>query len=165
MEELLDDLRLLQHRQPDLFEDAVLMLDGVEWADSETVYSNDETADSIAPIADGEPLDPRTDIEEHGQSGGCSWSYTGAGSQQLALAILAHATDPGVARRRAQGFAAVYIQSLDDGWKLTAEEVQKWVRIVENEDRGSQPGKIGYVPLRAKAQSGTRHLRKRDRGV
>lgn len=50
------------------------------------------------------------------------------------MALLAHATDPEIAIRRKQRFVDVCTCSLEDEWELTAEKIQHWVRIVENEE-------------------------------
>lgn len=135
IDELVGDLRLLQHRQPDLFDDIAPQLDGVEWADPDTTYRGETRENGDVVLADGEPISVRRDVAEHAQTDDLAFGYRGAGPRQCATALLAHATDPDIAVRWLMEFAAACTYTLPDEWELTADEIQQWVRMVENEDQ------------------------------
>jgi len=79
-----------------------------------------------------ELLDPRIDIKA------CSpefaWGFDSAGAEQLAIALLAHATrDDGKALRLHQRFERHWVRCLsrNHGWKSTAGEVRAWALSLE----------------------------------
>jgi hypothetical protein len=76
--------------------------------------------------ADGAPLDPRFDLARLSPAG-FEWTYEGAGPQQLALALLAHALqDDARARQLAPAFMREVVALLDNAWELTGEEILAW---------------------------------------
>ena len=90
------------------------------------VYRGRRLAEGCAVTVDGDPLDPRADLE--GPSGTAfEWGYAGAGPGRLALAILAeHFRNDGRALvdwRRFQG--AVISMLPDDEWTLDSAAIDQ----------------------------------------
>lgn len=77
-------------------------------------------------------LAPRLDLVNYSpdsERGVFGWGYGGSGAAQLALAILADATDPVIATRLHQHFKSDKIARLPRGtWRITATEVSEWLR-------------------------------------
>lgn len=94
--------------------------------------------DPVAPVGeevevtvDGEPLDKRYDLLSASPSG-FEWAYGGSGPAQLAIALLAHATDEKLACRYYQQFKEEIVAELpEDGWRLTSDDIETWVSEVE----------------------------------
>lgn len=79
-------------------------------------------------------LDPRFDLRNHSPTG-FAWGYNGSGPAQLALAILADATDDDTAQQNYQPYKEEVIAHLKPGaWTITLEEVREW--LTPKEDRG-----------------------------
>ena len=75
-------------------------------------------------------LDPCFLLARHSPTG-FEWGYEGSGPAQLALAILAHATNDVVALEHYQAFKRERIARLSQDavrWQMGAREVQDWVR-------------------------------------
>lgn len=76
--------------------------------------------------ADGKPLDPRLDLDNHSPTG-FEWGYGGSGPAQLALAMLADAlVDPNLALRLHQSFKWRVIAALPRyrEWRMSSVEVR-----------------------------------------
>ncbi len=86
-------------------------------------YLGDRTIDGIVVTVDGEPLDPRTDIQEFTVNG-FEWTYEGPESQQLALAILAdHLGDAHRALSLCDGFMREVVAYFDNDWEMSGDDV------------------------------------------
>ena len=87
------------------------------------VYAGDRTIDGIVVTVDGEPLDPRTDIEEFTVNG-FEWTYEGPESRQLALAILAdHLGDDPRALSLSDSFMREVVAYFDNTWEMSSADV------------------------------------------
>ena len=81
------------------------------------------TIDGILVTVDGEPLDPRTDIEQYTDLG-FEWTYEGPEPRQLALAILAdHLGDDARARELSEAFMRDVVANFDNTWEMTGEDI------------------------------------------
>ena len=79
--------------------------------------------DGIVVLADGAPLDPRTDLKRFTDRG-FEWTYEGVEPSQLALALLAHhLEDDAKALDWCDAFMQRIIANLDNDWELTAAEI------------------------------------------
>ncbi len=97
-------------------------------------YTGDRTIDGIDVRVDGQPLDPRTDIEQITDLG-FEWTYEGDSPAQLALAMLAdHLGDDGRALDRHQAFMAEVVAYLDNTWSLTSADIDAALTRIEHED-------------------------------
>ena len=86
-------------------------------------YSGQRTIDGLVVTVDGEPLDPRFDLETYDDKG-FEWSYEGSAPRQLAFAILAdHLPDAAQARSKVEGFMIEVVAGLDNGWTLSTTEI------------------------------------------
>ena len=87
------------------------------------VYAGDRTIDGIVVTVNGQPLDPRTDIQEFTVNG-FEWTYEGPESRQLALAILAHHLgDEERALSLSESFMREVVAYFDNTWEMSAEDV------------------------------------------
>ena len=87
------------------------------------LYVGDRTIDGILVTVDGEPLDPRTDIEQYTDLG-FEWTYEGPEPRQLALAILAdHLGDDARARELSEAFMRDVVANFDNTWEMTGEDI------------------------------------------
>ena len=87
-------------------------------------YAGDRTIDGIIVTVDGESLAPRLDLHCYSDNG-FEWTYEGAESNQLALAILAdHLGDDRLALSLAEPFMRAVIANLDNTWQMRSDEVQ-----------------------------------------
>lgn len=87
------------------------------------VYRGDRTLDGVKVTADGEPLDPRTDIKTISENG-FEWSYEGVEPAQLALAILAdHLGDDREALAKHEAFMREIVANFNNEWEMTEEDV------------------------------------------
>ena len=87
-------------------------------------YSGQRTIDGLVVTVDGEPLDPRFDIETYDEKG-FEWSHEGTAPRQLALAILAdHLPDDSSAPAMVEGFMVAVVASLDNDWALSTAEIE-----------------------------------------
>lgn len=72
-------------------------------------------------------LDPRYDLRNHSPDG-FAWGYGGSGPAQLALAILAHATDDKTAQKHYQKYKEGVIAALQSSdWVITTKHVKDWL--------------------------------------
>ena len=86
-------------------------------------YAGDRTIDGIVVTVDGEPLDQRLDIRRYSENG-FEWTYEGAESRQLALAILAdHLGDADRAQAFVEPFMREVVAYLDNTWEMTSDDV------------------------------------------
>lgn len=78
-------------------------------------------------------LPARLDLRNHSPDG-FEWSYGGSGPAQLALAILADATDDATAVRLYQLFKWAEVACLDKdaAWIIKADHVRRWVQMQES---------------------------------
>ena len=93
-------------------------------------YAGDRTIDGILGTVDGEPLDPRTDIEHHSDEG-FEWTYEGTAPHQLALAILAdHLGDDARARDLSGIFMREVVANFDNTWEMTGADVDAALQAI-----------------------------------
>ena len=86
-------------------------------------YSGDRTIDGIVVTVDGNPLDQRLDVRRFSENG-FEWTYEGAESRQLALAILAdHLGDPDRALALTGPFMRDVVANFDNTWEMTSDDV------------------------------------------
>ena len=86
-------------------------------------YAGDRTIDGIVVTVDGAPLDQRLDIRRYSENG-FEWTYEGAESRQLALAVLAdHLDDADRALAFVEPFMREVIAYLDNTWEMTSDDV------------------------------------------
>ena len=86
-------------------------------------YAGDRTIDGIIVTVDGSPLDQRLDIRRYSENG-FEWTYEGAESRQLALAILAdHLGDTGRALSRVEPFMRDVVANFDNTWEMTSDDI------------------------------------------
>lgn len=90
-------------------------------------YTGARTFDAVVVSVDGRPLDPRRDLHTYSLNN-FEWGYEGDESLQLALAILADATDAATARAQAGPFMRAIVANFDNEWEITDEQVQAAVR-------------------------------------
>ena len=89
-------------------------------------------------------LDPRLDLRNHSATG-FSWGYQGSGPAQLALAILADASNDKIALQRYQEFKQEYIATLSQnrGFRIPIAVVHKFLERKEQTTEESEYGEIG----------------------
>jgi len=76
-------------------------------------------------------LDKRYDLLSASPSG-FEWGYGGSGPAQLAIALLAHASDEETACRYYQQFKQEVVAELPkDGWRLTNNDIETWLSEVD----------------------------------
>ncbi len=86
-------------------------------------YAGDRTIDGIVVTVDGEPLDLRLDLHRYTENG-FEWTYEGAESRQLALAMLAdHLGDPDRARLLVEPFMRAVVANFGNTWEMTSDDV------------------------------------------
>ena len=86
-------------------------------------YAGDRTIDGILVTVDGRPLDQRLDLRRY-SGNGFEWTYEGAESRQLALAILAdHLGDAERALALVEPFMREVVANFDNTWEMTSEDV------------------------------------------
>ena len=99
-------------------------------------YKGARTIDGVKVLADGQPLDPRTDLNRFTDRG-FEWTYEGVEPAQLALALLAHHLgDDTKALSLCDAFMRRIIANLDNDWELTAADID---RAIAKIDGGSKP--------------------------
>ena len=87
------------------------------------VFTGARTIDGLEVLADGEPLDPRTDLKQFTDRG-FEWTYEGVEPAQLALAILARQLgDDQAALAQCDGFMRLIIANFANDWTLTGPEI------------------------------------------
>lgn len=88
-----------------------------------TVYAGDRTIDGILVTVDGEPLDPRSDVQAFSENG-FEWTYEGPESRQLALAILVHHLgDEQRALALTEAFMSEVVAYFDNTWEMSGDDV------------------------------------------
>ena len=86
-------------------------------------YAGDRTIDGILVTIDGHPLDQRLDVCRYSENG-FEWTYEGAESRQLALAILAdHLGDAERALALVEPFMREVVANFDNTWEMTSGDV------------------------------------------
>ena len=86
-------------------------------------YAGDRTIDGILVTVDDRPLDQRLDIRRY-SGNGFEWTYEGAESCQLALAILAdHLGDAERALALVEPFMREVVANFDNTWEMTSGDV------------------------------------------
>ena len=86
-------------------------------------YAGDRTIDGILVTIDGHPLDQRLDVRRYSENG-FEWTYEGAESRQLALAILAdHLGDTERALALVEPFMREVVANFDNTWEMTSGDV------------------------------------------
>ena len=86
-------------------------------------YAGDRTIDGILVTVDDRPLDQRLDLRRY-SGNGFEWTYEGAESRQLALAILAdHLGDAERALALAEPFMREVVANFDNTWEMTSGDV------------------------------------------
>ena len=86
-------------------------------------YAGDRTIDGIVVTVDGHPLDQRLDVRRYSENG-FEWTYEGAESRQLALAILAdHLGDAEQALPLVEPFMRQVVANFDNTWEMTGDDV------------------------------------------
>jgi len=99
-------------------------------------YQGARTIDGVKVLADGQSLDPRTDLNRFTDRG-FEWTYEGVEPAQLALALLAHHLgDDTKALSLCDAFMRRIIANLDNDWELTAADID---RAIAKIDGGSKP--------------------------
>ena len=73
------------------------------------------------------PLRLRLDLRNHSPTG-FEWGYNGSGPAQLALALLADASeDPATALRHYQEFKRDVVAGFGETWTLTTQDIQRFL--------------------------------------
>jgi hypothetical protein len=92
------------------------------------IYEGKRTMDGLVVTVDGAPLSPRYDVRQFTRRG-FEWTYDGSSPRQLALAILFdHTGDGPRAIALSEPFMKDVVANLDNDWRLTAEEVDAYLR-------------------------------------
>ena len=95
-------------------------------------YAGDRTIDGIMVTVDDMPLDERLDIRQYSENG-FEWTYDGAESRQLALAILAdHLGDTDRALSLVEPFTDEVVANFDNTWEMTSDDVADAVDALES---------------------------------
>jgi len=93
-------------------------------------YTGTRAFDGLDVRVDGRPLDPQFALKTFSKNG-FEWSFEGAEPQQLALAILADATDAQTALRLSGPFMTSIVANFDNDWEMTEDDVRDAVRALE----------------------------------
>jgi hypothetical protein len=80
----------------------------------------------------------RLDLHNHSPTG-FEWGYGGSGPAQLALALMANALGDEAAQVHYQDFKRAVISGLGDYWRITAEEVRRFVAEQQKDRLNTQP--------------------------
>lgn len=86
-------------------------------------YSGVRTFDGLKVTVDDKELDPRFDLKTYSHNS-FEWSFEGREPSQLALAIIADATDDATALRLAEPFMRAIVANFDNEWELSEEQVK-----------------------------------------
>ena len=92
-------------------------------------YTGTRAFDGLDVRVDGRPLDPQFGLKTFSRNG-FEWSFEGAEPQQLALAILADATDAQTALRLCGPFMAEIVANFDNDWEMTEADVRDAVHAL-----------------------------------
>lgn len=95
-------------------------------------YAGVRAFDGLEVTVDGAPLDPRFDLMTFSQNG-FEWSFEGREPSQLALAILADATDEKTALRLADAFMRAIVANFDNEWELSEEQVKSALAALDSQ--------------------------------
>lgn len=99
-------------------------------------YTGARTIDGIQVLADGAPLDSRTDLKRFTDRG-FEWTYEGDEPSQLSLALLAHHLDDDAkALSHCAAFMRQVVANLDNDWELTGTEIDNALAEI---DGGTKP--------------------------
>lgn len=80
---------------------------------------------------DGKELTPTESFRYRNHSpDGFSWSYSGSGCSQFALALLLEATDENTAQKKYQEFKRDIIAGLPENFTLNASVIYNWLELV-----------------------------------
>ena len=95
-------------------------------------YAGDRTIDGLIVTVDDEPLDQRLDVRRYSENG-FEWTYEGAASRQLALAILAdHLGDADRALSLVEPFMSEVVANFDNTWEMTSDDVADAIEAFES---------------------------------
>ncbi len=87
------------------------------------LYQGDRTIDGILVTVDGEPLDDCVSVKEFTDLG-FEWTYVGASSRQLSLALLCdHLDDTARALALTEAFTENVIANLNNEWSMTSDDI------------------------------------------
>jgi hypothetical protein len=93
-----------------------------------TIYEGRRTIDGLVVTVDGKRLDEHYEVKRFTKFG-FEWTYEGDSPQQLALAILFDRLGKKERAIQLSGpFMKTVIANLDNGWKLTGEDIDAFVR-------------------------------------
>ena len=112
----------------------------------EILYSGQNDRDVYKqPWPDGEaerlPLEPSLKLRDHSPTG-FSWSGTGSGCAQLALALLLDATlDPVKACAFYYEFKVTMVSGFEKEWMIFRTNILNWLELMEARDLASRQGK------------------------
>ncbi len=87
-------------------------------------YSGMRTFDGRDVKVDGQDLDPRFDLKTYSHNG-FEWSFEGREPSQLALAIIADATDDATALKMAEPFMRAIVANFGNEWELNEAQVKE----------------------------------------
>jgi hypothetical protein len=95
------------------------------------LYEGTRTPEGCRVTVDGRPLDLRHDLRNHSPDG-AEWGYGGSGPAQLALALLADATDDDeLAQTHYQRFKREVIAGFErDRFLITQAEIRCWIAAI-----------------------------------
>ena len=92
------------------------------------IYEGKRTIDGLVVTVDGKPLPEHYEVKQFTKRG-FEWTYEGTSPQQLALAILFdYLGDNERAITLSGPYMKEVIANLDNDWKLTADEVEAYLR-------------------------------------
>lgn len=95
-------------------------------------YAGDRTIDGILVTVDDRPLDHRIDVRQY-SGNGFEWTYEGAESRQLALAILVdHLGDTERALALVEPFMREVVANFDNAWEMTGGDVDAAIEALES---------------------------------
>ena len=100
-------------------------------------YEGHRQGYAVVVTIDGKPLNPRLDLYNHSPTG-FEWGYGGQGPRQLAAAILIdYLGDPQQARSLSDDFEKAVVKRLprDKNWVLTADDIEKALQDIANENK------------------------------
>src|ERR1700761_9040925 len=87
-------------------------------------FNGDRTIDGVKAWVDGQPLDPRLDLQRF-TANGFEWSYEGDEPRQLALAILAeHLNDGTAAKALVEPFMKAVVANFGNEWEMTSADIE-----------------------------------------
>ena len=92
------------------------------------IYEGKRTMDGLVVTVDGAPLPAHYEVKQF-TKGGFEWTYEGTSPRQLALAILFDYTaDRQRAVALSEPFMKDVVANLDNDWRLTAEQIESFLR-------------------------------------